>query len=566
MNRLIYFCLVLILLLPATSSAELPSPLEKDLAPVDGTVLMPMGDRYLVDLDTARGVRTGDILAVLTVGERIVDPDTRDVVGTRDSVTGYLQVTEVRSGYSYVTALTPGLSLQQGDRVRRFFEVPAVVDVSVPATLATELKQRLDFLHWHETVPADAATALLWRIQDERLVVATRDGTSLYSYRLGTGRGGAPVVATAPATTEPTATSPRSLLNRGVDTILTTVGFGVDRRLEAPGIGRDQQRDDVWMSPPLGDNPIGLAAADLTGDGQVEVAIAFAHELRIMRLDGGQFTLAAQVDFPAGTELLSIDALDLNKNGAAELYLTAASGENLQSQVVEYRDARFERVITRINWFLRVTEFPGEGPVLLGQRMRSGDDPFRPPVFRIQRQNDELTRGADVNLPDGVNLFSLQFLDAAGDSRRLATISNGDYLQVLTGTGDRLWRSGEHFGGSDTSFYNERDSEKDMPAPVTVQQRLLRLPGGEILAPQNQGSRVLERLRTFNDSQLVAFDWNGSTLQELWRTPLQKGYIADFALADIDADARPELLVAMRFAEKNVLQRGHSALVVYKLQ
>lgn len=570
MKSLIRGCFFLLFLtLPIFSFAQVPPQLKQDLAPVEGAILMPIGDSWLVDIDAVRGVRQGDILALLLPGERIVDPITKDVIGLRTGVAGYLEVTRVMSGYSYVAIISDGLTLQQGDRVRRFEQVSALADVSVPAELVAQLKTELSHLQWVESLPAPETPALLFRMQDERLVVASREGATLSSYPYGTGLDFSPLMAVRSADTETTPRTGRSLLNRGVDSVLGTVGLdGLrgDRRLEAPGLARRASADGVWVSPPLGENPIGVAVADLTGDGGPEIAIALPNELRIMRLDDEQFTMVAQVTFPAGTNLLAMDALDLNQDGRHALYLTASVGTELRSQVVEYRNGRFQRVITMVNWFLRAVELPNEGFVLLGQRMSQGDDPFRSPVFRVERKGDRLQRGADLELPEGVNLFSVIPLTGLGADARFATITRGDSLQVVTAAGERLWTGGEHFGGSDTAFYNQPETEVNMPAPVTVQQRLLRLPSGEILTVQNQGPRVLERLRTFNESQLVAFDWDGSLLQERWRTPLQKGYIADFTVADVDGNGQLELLLVMRFQGKNLFQRGHSALVIYRLQ
>jgi hypothetical protein len=564
---LLYRTFLFLLLLPTLALAQLPGQLLEDLAPVDGVVLMAMGDSWLVDLDANQNLRPGDILAVMTAGETIIHPQTRDIVGRIDHVTGFLEVTRVLSGYSYAELLTEGLNLQAGDQVRRYEQVPAYMGGSVPAPLAQELKRNLSHLEWSDRPIETADTGLVFRLQDDRLSVSGLAGAVVGSYSYSEGQVLAPLTPTI-RQTEPAA-SERSALNRGVDSLLGTVGLARgDTRLEAPGVARHQQSDGVWISPPLGENPVGLASGDLTGDGRTEIAVALENELRIMRLEDGQFVAAGVVDFPAGTRLLAIDAHDLGGDGQAELYITAVIDTDLRSQVVEFRNGRFERVITMVNWFMRVVDLPGEGGVLLGQRMSRSDEPFVPPVFRIERNRDRLSRGEALDLPARINLFSMLPVTAASGETIYVSLSADDRLQLVNDSNDRLWRSSDYFGGSDTSFYHRPESETTSRVPVAIQQRLERLAAGDILTVQNQGSRLLKGLRTFTDAQLVAFEWDSNSLQllERWRTPVQKGYIADFIVADLDDNGELDLLVAMRFQEKNILQRGHSALMVFKLQ
>ncbi|HMB16861.1 MAG TPA: FG-GAP-like repeat-containing protein [Pelovirga sp.] len=567
---LLYRTLLLLFLLPTFALAELPGQLLEDLAPVDGVVLMAMGDSWLVDLDANQNVRPGDILSVMSPGETIIHPQTRDIVGRIDHVAGFLEVTRVLSGYSYTEPLSAGLNLEVGAQVRRFEQVPAYIDDSVPESLAQELKRNLNHFEWSDEPIATADTGLVFRLQDERLSVSGAAGTVVGSYRYREGQVLAPLTPTIRQTEPVAAVEPeRSALNRGVDSLLGTVGLARgDTRLEAPGVARHQQSDGVWISPPLGENPVGLASADLTGDGRTEIAVALENELRIMRMEDGQFAAVGVVDFPAGTRLLTIDAHDLGGDGLAELYITAVIDKDLRSQVVEFRNGRFERVITMVNWFMRVVELPGEGAVLLGQRMSRSDEPFSPPVFRIERNRDRLSRGALLDLPARINLFSMLPVTVASGDTIYVSLSAADRLQLVNGSNDRLWRSNDYFGGSDTSFYHRSESEATHRVPVAIQQRLERLPSGEILTVQNQGSRLLQGLRTFTDAQVVAFEWDSNSLQliERWRTPLQQGYIADFIVADLDDNGELDLLVAMRFQEKNILQRGHSALMVFKLQ
>jgi hypothetical protein len=122
---LLYRIALILFLLPTFALAQLPRQLLEDFAPADGVVLMPMGNSWLVDLDANQNLRPGDILSVMSPGETIIHPQTRDIVGRIDHVVGFLEVARVMSGYSYTDLLSEGLSLQAGVQVRRFERVPA---------------------------------------------------------------------------------------------------------------------------------------------------------------------------------------------------------------------------------------------------------------------------------------------------------------------------------------------------------------------------------------------------------------------------------------------------------
>jgi hypothetical protein len=92
------------------------------------------------------------------------------------------------------------------------------------------------------------------------------------------------------------------------------------------------------------------------------------------------------------------------------------------------------------------------------------------------------------------------------------------------------------------------------------------LPGNKILLAQNEGQRVIKNLRLFNNSRLMAMDWNGFALLESWRTASQSGYLADFAAADADNDGKTELIMLVRFQRKGLIDKARSSIVIYDLE
>jgi hypothetical protein len=262
-----------------------------------------------------------------------------------------------------------------------------------------------------------------------------------------------------------------------------------------------------------------------------------------------------------------MDAVDLDGNGRAELYLSALNKYDAESLVVEYTGENYEIVVRRVRWLFRSIAFPGQQEELLfAQRKVAEVDSFYGSIFKVIREGNQLLKGDEVSLPRKLNIFNfLPFMDEK-QQINYAYLSQGDYLKVASAEGDTLWDSSDYFGGSDTCYLPRAEFRDEMLWPTCVPQRMVLMPGGEILVAQNDGQRVMKKLSQFKRSRLVALNWDGYSLLESWRTASQSGYLADFVVADADNDGRPELVQAIRFRTKNVLQDARSSIVTYELE
>ena len=555
--------------LPLSVLAELPDQIKQDFAPVSGMIIMPIGEEYLVDLDASVNLHEGDILTLMAKGEKVIHPVTKEVLGTLDAIRGYIQVTQVKSGYSYakvITALTPP---KKGDRVQRFEQVPTLFISTVgDSTFESELKAGLPHLNWLDG-KAIELPQLTFTLGADELSIKGTEGTVLKTYQYANGLLSAPFTAIAqqdPFSIRATSQESGKLLDRAVSSVMKTVGLGKqDKRLENPAIIRNQlQASGIWTSPDLNGNPVGLAVGDFDNDGQQEIAIAMEDHLQIHRFSEGILSPVTNIDF-GGVRLLSLDMIDLDKNGSAELIASANIETRLNSQVIGYRDGGYQRIITSIPWFLRVIDLPQEGPTLVAQSLAGRENTLGNTPFRITMTDDELHKGEVLILPKGANLFSFIPMIGINNDLLYAYITPLDYLQVSTPKGTDLWKSSTYFGGTEVSFYNKENSKNELASPIYIQKRLLNLSNGEIITGQNQGSRLFERFRNFKKSSVVAMKWDGIALVESWRTSEQNGYLADYTIADADNDGQKELVMAITYNRKSKLQKGRSAVIIYEL-
>ncbi|PLX93116.1 MAG: hypothetical protein C0619_04735 [Desulfuromonas sp.] len=569
MNRLVFLCLLFFLSAPVSGFAQIPQSMADDFSPLDGYVIMPVDQEYLVDLDASKGLREGDILTLVEQGEKVIHPVTKEILGSLDRAKGFLQVTRLKAGYAYARLLSADIVPQKGDPIRRYEQVPAQI-TGLQSPLDTELKATLPHLEWLDEVTSETPQ-LVFGLVGKRLVVKDSAGMVLKSYPF---LGEEPALISPPVETHvasaPVAASAPSIAPAAGPVGIPTAGIvpadGSAQKSQTPAIIQQaKQESGLWMGPNLRGNQVGFSVGDFDGDGRQETAIATEDYLLINELVQGVLTQEAKVEFAKGTSLLSVDTIDLDGNGLPELYLSAASGNKLSSQVVEFSNGSYKNTISGMPWFFRVGELPGEGRTLLAQPVAEGEDPYSENMFRVLRSGNELTEGQSVPLAKEVNVFSFLPLADAEGQQLYAYLTKGDYLKVITATGDDLWESSEYFGGSKVSFYATDPDGQELVTPVYVQQRLLKTTNGDIISAQNEGNRTLQRFRTYQKSRIVALGWNGFAMQERWRTADQEGYLADFALADADNDGQVELVTLMQYQRKNLIRKGRSTVVIYEL-
>lgn len=126
-RHLCILVLLAILLCAVPGSAAVLDDLARDFAPLSGVVIRPAEGGFLIDRTAADGIDVGDLFSVVAPGEKVVHPVTGKDLGTLDRAKGFLQVTQIRPGYSF-TRLVVGSAgeIRSGDVIRRYDHVPAL--------------------------------------------------------------------------------------------------------------------------------------------------------------------------------------------------------------------------------------------------------------------------------------------------------------------------------------------------------------------------------------------------------------------------------------------------------
>lgn len=579
-------------ILPPSASAFMEN-LARDFKPVSGVVIMPVKGEYLIDLDAKSNVAIGDLFTVMQPGEKVVHPVTKEVVGSIDEVKAILQVTRVKSGYSYAKAVGTAPEIVAKDKILRYENIPAVFwDYTDDGeAVYAQVKQALPTLEWQEyaatqeakpQTPAAAAgfQGLTFVLKPGALEVRDPAFTVLRAYAVGTAQPAAPAVvasgvpvAAAPAVSASApalmpAPSGPAIVAAPAPTGSSVVGTF------SPAIVRQNLAEaerGVWVSPAVKESLVGVEVGELDGDGKLETALLYAHRIDITRFADGNSETVAQVDLGTGRKALAIDGADLNGDGKMELYITAAFDDRLSSMIVSGGADGYQVRKNNINYYFRNVELPGEGQVLLAQGMGDEHQDFAGAIFRVHGNGSDIQQGAKVEVPNPIRLYSFAPLTATGSGGdSIAYLSHLDNLQIYSPSGEKLWEGSERMGGSEEFITrvdpSKRPQDGDNTRDAYLQARLGRGDAGEILIPVNEGDWFRARGKTFRKSKLTAMVWNGQELLEAWHTREQNGYMADFRLADIDNDGQKEVIMAINGASTGLLGARRSSLYVFEMQ
>ena len=549
----LFFITLLFLLLPFSAMAAFPASLQKDLAPLEGYVVMPIGDQeFLIDLDAADGVRTGDIFSIIHKGKPIIHPVSGEVIGSLDDSAAFLQVTRIKSGYSYARRIGGEAEITKGDKIKRFEGVPArFTDLTGQAqNLKVELQQQLTALDWLSET-SNVEPLITFERTADRLLVKGQDGRVVLNYPM-------PVLtATTPQKPAPSAPSAKVPLKPAV--IATTAAKSAPEGI----IRKRQSSDRVWHGLEQNEEVVGLTIADFDLDGLQEVALLLQQSLVISRYQGEQQQQVAKLPISKRLTPLAVDSFDLNGNGRPELFVSAIKEGKPASCVYELEGQTLKEVACDLTMLFRRIESPQAGSILLGQKRLDLKVPFSGRPFEVTFVQGSYEPGTEYPLPLPANLYGFAPFSTPDGDPHYVFLNSSDYLTVMKGNGERLYESPDRFGGSENRFELTPDSPSDIPQVYFVPQRVLVI-NGEILATQNDGQRLTQRWRKYDKSRLVSLSWNGLSLDENWRTSDQNGQAADFAVTDIDNDGQKELVLAVKFARKGFLSKAKSALVVYE--
>jgi len=317
-----------------------------------------------------------------------------------------------------------------------------------------------------------------------------------------------------------------------------------------------------------------LDVGDVFGDGSQVVIMAEEHLIHVYRQEGNKLVESGKIPTPPSfARVVAVNLADLNGNGRAELYISAISGNQPYSYVVEWDGKAFVILCEKQPWHLRPVNLPGRGLVLVGQQ--GGEDrPVRGGLYVLAMTNGKLASGEKLAVPDSVNLFEFTMADFNGDGQsEVAAVDDGGILSLYGADGEVLWR------GSDTYSHTVRYIGKASGAVDDKTNR--NVPARLIAADVNGDGRpelvvmknpsgmaaLLKTVSSFTGSSVQFLAWNGISFVDVWNTGEIGSYLADFQMTMAPAGTPSRLYLGL-ITKKSGLSFGdyRSVLAVYPLE
>jgi hypothetical protein len=342
-------------------------------------------------------------------------------------------------------------------------------------------------------------------------------------------------------------------------------------------------RKGFWMSQKFPIEFKGMDIGDVTGDGLNKVIIIDSHNVMIYQKKDKDFNLIYKIPGKSYENYISVDVADINKNGIKEIIVTNLIRNTVESFVLEYKDGKFVKVATKLPWFFRVID-TASGPLLLGQR-RGSDKPFNTPIYEIVREDGQYKEGRKMKIPEGLSVYGLT-MDTLGTSggEKIIALDDYDYLniyeqtdkplvrlQTFGGSSERIWKSDDAYGGSNTAVENTDLKIDDDDKNTYINLRILTFDTNkdgkkEVIIVKNLSSsaRIFKNIKLFTSSEVYNLEWDGLGLVENWKTRKINGYVADYQFKDIDNDGQNEIVLAL-ILSTGASVSDKSVIVSYKM-
>jgi hypothetical protein len=471
-RRLSALALLLFLLLSVPAGAAVLDDIKKDFKPISGYVIMPIGDEFLIDLDASKGVGTGDLFSVVKPGERIIHPVTKEVLGTLDQVKGILEVTRVKSGYSYARPLPGASGIQRADVTRRYENIPTVFwdYTGQGEPFFNELKSALPSLEWQDyaaaqasrpaapTPPPSGGAILVFVLRYDGLEVRDADFQVIHAYPPPPGIAAAAAPAQAAAPNPVPVPAIPSVPSPSAPPI---VAGGGPVQWESAPAGRSKGGYEIVFPgfETIAPLPKATVMADFLRDGdRFLLATTDGHSLEIFSVDGtlnsvakGQPSLPGQIlavhwwrpDLHGPPYLAVTSSVEVNQATTPEMSHT------ISGSIFVLQDGQLIPVRESLQFILGTFDRDGDGvpETLLGQNF-DRDIFFGRDIRELRLVGGKIeTTRSSLDLPPPFPVQGSLLADLTGDGRSEAIFVRRRVLYIYDGD-KLLYESPRQMGGS----------------------------------------------------------------------------------------------------------------------
>ncbi len=314
----------------------------------------------------------------------------------------------------------------------------------------------------------------------------------------------------------------------------------------------------------------GIGVADLDNDGTNELAAIDDKNLYIYSFDKDGLKLKKDIKGTEPSWIYSIAVGDFNGNGLPEIYLSRKYMEKAATRIIEFTGKDFAVIADDLPWFIRVVKGPDKA-LLVGEKFRQIDGLYGG-IKYLKWGNGSLEEGGLLDMPEGRGFYGFTIFDATGDGRDdFIQLDDSDRLRLYEkadgGAWKQTWKSYNYYGGSTNNI--EFGPAGQEPKAINIKAEILSgrvMEDGrrEVIINSNEaGSRVFKNLISYESGEIRGLLWSEVGLEETWRTKKISGYMADYAMSDLnkDKDGIDEIVALVVVKKPSLFSTGESLVV-----
>lgn len=309
----------------------------------------------------------------------------------------------------------------------------------------------------------------------------------------------------------------------------------------------------VGSSDKIPDELFRIAGGDVDGDGSPELVAIGSRRLWVYKVNGNKVIPFKKMEKSATNLFLSLEMLDIDGDGRAEIVVTNLVGDRLQTFVLKYKGEAFEAVALEIPYYVISLE-DGKGNRRLAGQARGATEPFFGKVVYLKWDGKTLVPNGDVPVSVASGIFGLASFPGEAEKRFLY-IDADEHLRILDPKGKTVYKTKEYYSGAIHLFTWGVETRSNVGADKHyIRGRVAPVnPDGTspvFLVRQAKGNTLLKDLRTFDWSRLVFLSWTGDGFSERGASERIDHLITDFSI--LGGKAKPGGIVAAPVVESSL--------------
>lgn len=319
-----------------------------------------------------------------------------------------------------------------------------------------------------------------------------------------------------------------------------------------------------WVSKRLDGVANFVAVGKTLADGSREIFMAEDRRLAVYHQGHDMRLVAETADFKNSETIIALDTVETG-DATVDIYLTIIRDYELASQVWQLKGDKLVKVAEGLPYYFRSVRLAGGQKKLYAQAMGREND-YYGDVAEAVRTGAEIVLKNPIKMPRFANIYNFNQFKGQDGALYTVTINPDNYLVVYDRDLKELWRSNDKFGGSEL-FFQREDAANIKATGETVRwiflnQRIQVTSKGEVLVGKNDGFWVLGNARKYKKGAVYCLVWNGSSLEEKWRTRETQNYMPDYYYDE----ARNELMILQTVQRSGISARGASSLSIKRVE